>query len=333
MKKKNLYILGAVIVVIALLYFLGPQPSTPYYSTSLPKIPTTPDSIVHYLNTHEKSLPVKAGNEAEVIWANDTLRQTTEYVLVYLHGFSASKEEGNPIHKNIASKFKCNLLLTRLSDHGLEDDEPLQDFTAERLWNSAIENLAIAKQLGKKVILMGTSTGGTLALKLAAEFPDIEALILYSPNIAINDPLAGLLNNPWGLQLAQTVFRSNYKTEKLTPVQAKYWNERYRLESITELQELIETTMTAELFGRVQQPVLLLYYYKDDENQDPIVKVDALLSMFDELQTPPSQKVSKAIPNAGAHVICSRLTSKDLKSVEKITTDFLNQVVEVPFSE
>ena len=35
---------------------------------------------------------------------------------------------------------------------------------------------------------MATSTGGTLALKLAAEYPDIAGLILLSPNIAINDP-------------------------------------------------------------------------------------------------------------------------------------------------
>jgi pimeloyl-ACP methyl ester carboxylesterase len=58
--------------------------------------------------------------------------------------------------------------------------------------------LAIGRQLGNKVIIMGTSTGGTNALQLAAAYPnDVEALILLSPNIAINDPNAWLLNNPW----------------------------------------------------------------------------------------------------------------------------------------
>ena len=51
---------------------------------------------------------------------------------------------------------------------------------------------------------MGTSTGGTQALQLAAAYPnDVAALILMSPNIEINDPNAWILNNHWGLQLAQ----------------------------------------------------------------------------------------------------------------------------------
>ena len=62
------------------------------------------------------------------------------------------------------------------------------NLTADKLWNSAKEAYAIGKQLGKKVIIMATSTGGTLALKLAAEYPEIAGLILLSPNIAINDP-------------------------------------------------------------------------------------------------------------------------------------------------
>ena len=50
------------------------------------------------------------------------------------------------------------------------------NLTADKLWNSAKEAYAIGRQLGKKVILIATSTGGTLALKLAAEYPDIAGL-------------------------------------------------------------------------------------------------------------------------------------------------------------
>jgi alpha-beta hydrolase superfamily lysophospholipase len=45
----------------------------------------------------------------------------------------------------------------------------------------------IAKKLGKKVIIMSTSTGGTLSLQLAAAFPEIAGLVMYSPNIEINN--------------------------------------------------------------------------------------------------------------------------------------------------
>ncbi len=141
---------------------------------------------------------LKPDNEARIEWLNDSLKEKTEYAVVYLHGFSASREEGDPVHSDFAKKFGCNLYLPRLEDHGIDTTEPLAFLTADRLWNSAKESYAIGKQLGRKIILMSTSTGGTLALKLASEYPDIAGLILLSPNIAINDGFAWLLNNPWG---------------------------------------------------------------------------------------------------------------------------------------
>src|SRR5258708_7415518 len=86
---------------------------------------------------------------------------------------------------------------------------------AQHKLKSAKEALAIGRQLGNKVILMGTSTGGTFALQLAATYPDqVAALVLLSPNIAINDPNAWLLNNHWGLQIAHLVTGGNYIEEK-----------------------------------------------------------------------------------------------------------------------
>src|SRR5262249_34195159 len=157
------------------------------------------------------------------------------------------------------------------------------------------------KKLGKKVILMSTSTGGTLSLKLAAEYPDIAGLILLSPNIAINDNLAWIANNHWGLQVARMVkgkYNDYYDT---VAINNKYWYNKYRIEAVTELQELLETTMKSSLFERVKQPTLLLYYYKDEQHQDPQVRVSAMKRMFRQLGTPDSLKREAAIPNADAH--------------------------------
>ena len=121
---------------------------------------------------------------------------------------------------------------------------------------------------------MGTSTGGTVALQLAAAFPEIAGLILYSPNIAINDPNAWLLNNPWGLQIARLVKKSNLNTAGHSDSMYKrYWNYTYRLEATVQLEELLETTMLPSTFSAIRQPTLALYYYKDEKNQDPVVKL------------------------------------------------------------
>lgn len=308
--------LGLIILVLIIVYFLGPRPAPPAYTHSLPALPGV-SGLDQYVAATEAAHKLKPDNQARIIWANDSLKQQTEYSVVYLHGFSASQEEGDPVHIDFAKYFGCNLYLSRLAEHGIDTTEPLAAFTADKLWNSAKEAYAIGKQLGKKVILIGTSTGGTLALKLAAEYPDIAGLILLSPNIAINDPLAWVANNHWGLQVARLVKGKYNDTGDSAALIKQYWNSKYRMEAVTELQELLETTMKSSLFEKITQPALLLYYYKDDEHQDPTVKVSAMKRMFRQLATPDSLKRAVAIPNADAHVIGSYLKSKDVATVEK----------------
>lgn len=326
---KSLLLLFVLLLVI---YFLGPKPSHPEYSLSLPSVPPIDSSLEQFIATRESMHQLKPDNEARIVWANDSLKQPTEYAIVYLHGFSASQEEGNPVHRDVARKFGCNLYLSRLSEHGIDTVDALYKFTAENLWTSAKEALAIGKQLGKKVILMGTSTGGSVALQLAAAYPEIAGLVLYSPNIAINDPNAWLLNNPWGLQIARMVKQSNLNTaSNNTEIYKQYWNRQYRLEATVQLEEYLESTMTKETFSRITQPTLTLYYYKDEQHQDNVVKVSAMKKMVAELGTPATLKKMDAIPEAGSHVLASPIQSKDIHTVEKETIEFLSRTLHMPF--
>ena len=273
--------------------------------------------LEQFISNNEATHKLKPDNEARILWLNDSLKSKTEYAVVYLHGFSASQEEGDPVHYDFAQKFGCNLYLSRLDAHGVDTMEPLASFTAEGLWNSAKEAYAIGKQLGKKVILMSTSTGGTVALKLAAEYPEIAGLILLSPNISINDKNAWLLNNHWGLQIAQLVTGKYRTADDTTAIYKQYWNNKYSTSSLVQLEELIETTMKESTFKKVNQPTLLLYYYKDEEHQDDVVKVPAMKRMFTQISTPDNLKRQVAIPNAGDHVLGSYIKSKDIEKVEE----------------
>ena len=315
---------------ILVLYWVGPNPADPVYTNDLPVLSDSPQQLEMYVAEQEKKHPIKPDNQARIVWYNDSLKNTTEYALVYLHGFSASQEEGNPVHRNLAKAFGCNLYLARLAEHGIDTSDALLNYTAEGLWQTAKEAYAIGKKLGKKVILMGTSTGGTVALQLAAAFPEIAGIILYSPNIAINDPNAWLLNNPWGLQIARLVKGSNFNIAgQDDSTYKKYWNHTYRLEATVQLQELLETTMVPATFGAVRQPVLALYYFKDENNQDKVVKVSAIQKMMQELGTPDSLKRSVAMANTGNHVLASPIVSKDVSGVEKETSTFLQQVMKL----
>lgn len=320
---------GLILLLLIIVYFLGPKPSSAKITKELPVVPTEAIALEKYVSDREKSHKLKPDNEARIVWQNDSLKEKTEYAVVYLHGFSASQEEGDPVHTDFAKKFGCNLFLTRLEDHGLDTAESLLTVTADRLWHSAKEAYCIGKQLGKKIILMATSTGGTLALKLAAEYPDIAGLLLLSPNIAINDPNAWLLNNPWGLQIARMVKGKYNYAKDTTAAYAKYWNAKYRMEAAVELEELVETTMKASVFEKVKQPTLVLYYYKDDDHQDPVVKVSAMKRMFRQITTPEDQKRMVAIPKAGDHVLGSYIKSKDIESVKKECEKFAVEVLHI----
>jgi esterase/lipase len=314
MLSKRMIRITFPILLLVGLYFIGPEPKKPVYSKAMPNVPEAA-SLDKYISDEESKHKIKPNNEARIIW-NDSTKQKTPYAVVYIHGFSASPMEGDPVHRQFAKTFGCNLYLPRMADHGIDTTEALLQFTADRAWESAKEALAIGKKLGDKVILLSTSTGGTLALKLAAEYPeDVFALINLSPNIAINDGAAFILNDPWGLQIARMVMGGDYRVTDANEEHEKYWNKKYRLESLTQLEELLETTMTKDLFQKVKQPSLTLYYYKNEEEQDPQVKVSAMLKMNEELGTPAALKIAKAMPEAGAHVLASSMTSKDLDGV------------------
>jgi pimeloyl-ACP methyl ester carboxylesterase len=321
----------AIVVILVIVYLLGPAPSTPKYVVQWPVIPSAAVDLENYIVAKEAGHKLKPDNQARVIWFNDSIRQKTDYAIVYLHGFGSSQAEGDPVHKNIAKEFGCNLYLSRLAEQGIDTVDAMINLTADEYWESAKEALAIGKQLGKKTILMTTSTGGTLALKLAAEFPtDVAAIILMSPNIAINDANAWLLNNHWGLQIARLVMKSDYVDGKDTgALYRQYWYSHYRLEGAVTLEELLETTMNKKTFEKVIQPTLLLYYFKDDVHQDSVVKVSSMLSMYDELGTPDSLKRKQAIPEAGNHVIGSYIRSHAVQEVQGQIEKFFIEVLHI----
>lgn len=315
-----------LIVILLGVYILGPKPKHPLYNTVLPQVPELAQ-LDQFVKKQDALHKIKPGNEAEIVWADSSKKQS-EYAVIYLHGFSASKVEGNPVFYHLAKKLNANLYLPRLADHGIDTIAPMQYFTADKLWESSKQALVIGKKLGKKVILMGTSTGGTLALKLASTYPEINSLILISPNIAINDDKAWLLNNPWGLQIARSVVGGmNRVVEGKSSEYKKYWYTTYRLESVVQLEELLESSMNAETFNRVKQPTLLLYYYRDKKHQDNVVKVNEMRNMFAALGTPNKLKQEVNIPDGGYHVLGSYLVSKNIPAVEKAMDNFIDQIV------
>ncbi|MDO8952631.1 MAG: alpha/beta hydrolase [Draconibacterium sp.] len=324
--------LALVVLLVVVVYMMGPKPPQVTLSKDLPSISASIGNIENYAEKNDEGLTLKPDNESRIIWANDSVKERTGYSLLYLHGFSASWYEGFPANMEFAKYFGCNAYFPRLASHGIETEDALIDMTPDRLWESAKEALMVARTIGKKVIIMSTSTGGTLALKLASDFPEyVDGLILYSPNIRINNNAAFLLSKPWGLQIGRKETGGTHRVvnDDFDSKVCQYWNCKYRVEAIVFLQQLVDETMTKQTFKNVNEPVFLGYYYKDDTHQDEVVKVDAMLTMFDNLGTSPEQKVKMAFPEAGDHVIASEITSGACKEVIAQTIKFGEDILKM----
>ncbi|MCB0635921.1 MAG: alpha/beta hydrolase, partial [Lewinella sp.] len=196
MPKFIRYLLAALILG-ALLFALGPRPQFAPLDPQPDPRRWPIDEVASVVLPREAALPdLKPGNAAYFVWADSTA--PTDYALVYLHGFSASPREGGPLHERFADHYGYNLYLPRLPGHGLAGPDAFAGPEAKDWVDAAKEAVAIGKSIGRRVILMATSTGATLALYLAAADPDIAALILMAPNIDLYSSSSRLLNGPWG---------------------------------------------------------------------------------------------------------------------------------------
>ena len=94
-----------IILSLGVVYAVGPKVK----HTPAALLDTEIDTPIHKLDSfiaanESKVLDLKEDNQARIIWA-DSVGQKTEYALIYMHGFSASQEEGAPIHEDFAKRF------------------------------------------------------------------------------------------------------------------------------------------------------------------------------------------------------------------------------------
>lgn len=313
-KKIILFFLAALFLLV-MVYGLGPQADIARLDTSYTQDLFSSDELLELQSREKLRSDVKPGNESELIWTDPTVKEKTRYSVVYLHGFSASPVEGEPLHKLFAERYGFNLYIPRLFEHGLEAEEPLIDFTAEGYLETVKEAILVGKSIGEEVILIACSTGATAGLYMASDDDDIAALILLAPNIYLANPASALISWPWGKELLEQMLGGKYQIWESIDEVKKYWYTKYRYEAIVELMRLINATMTPETFKNIDQPLFAGYYYKNEAEQDDVVSVPAILNMVDQIKTPIHLKRSVAFPEANTHVISSPLMNPNYQIV------------------
>ena len=326
--KRIILSFASALLLGTAFYYSGPTSAVPVYDLSLPTVNTSFDAINDSLLHFDTNLKVEPCAISTVNWY-DSVEQT-EYVLLYLHGFSATQHEGDSVRYWIANRLQANAYYPRIAGHGLEEEDSVRyaTFTATAAWEKAKKDFALATTLGKKVIIMSCSTGTPLALKLAATYPEkVYALVNYSPNIRLNDPLAALVNDPWGLELLK--WSSSQAFRDLSPredgIVEDCKHRSYCWESVIQMQWLLETTMIESTFKAVRAPSLTMMWNESDEVRDRVVSVEKAQWMHENLGSSVKQWTNCACKD---HVILNYQTSKAVEHVLETTHTFLMQLAE-----
>ncbi len=253
----------------------------------------------------EAAVPgLTTGTAAGFVWAN-SLPAVTEYSVVYIHGFSASRRETWPLADIVAGKLGANLYYPRLTGHG-SSGSALAAATASDWIQDVCDAVNIGKVIGKKVLVIGMSTGGTLTLHHALTYPSdgIALLVLLSPNFGLRNRFIPLLGSP-ALRPLHNFLKADLAGFKpFNPDHERYWTSRYPLSTLRNLMQVVALTTRIRRLT-LQQPVMFIY-----SPADRLLNVGNLIRFYHRLTAPEKRLLPiTGCDNSESHVIAGTICS------------------------
>lgn len=276
-------VLLAILVLVGAIWAFGPREPV---DRAISFDPTgVGDDLDVWLAEQEASVPnLNAEVAKRIIWAGTPGARTAQ-VVVYVHGFSATSEEIRPVPDNVAAALGANLYFTRLAGHG-RDGEAMAEPTAGDWLEDFAETMEIARRIGDEVILISTSTGSTITA-IGNTDPTlsegIKAQIFVSPNFALNNPAAPLLNWPAARYWLPLVFGPEREFEPKNEGHAKYWTTKYPSTAVFPMAAIVAHAETLD-YSVVKTPAMFVY-----SPDDRVVRPDATEAMVDRWGGPTQQ--------------------------------------------
>ncbi|RED13930.1 alpha/beta hydrolase [Pontivivens insulae] len=211
---------------------------------------------------------ITPGVEKRVVWAGEPGARTARSI-VYIHGFSATSEEIRPVTDLVADALDANIFYTRLEGHG-RGSAAMEDGTVPGWINDYAEAMEIGQRIGDEVIVIATSTGGTVAvLGLFDDRIDVKpvGLAMLSPNFRVNNPAAGLLTLPLARYWVPTVAGAERSFEPSNEAHGTYWTTSYATVSL--LPMAASTVAASSLPVEQATTPALFIFSREDQVVDP----------------------------------------------------------------
>lgn len=253
---------------LAVVAALGPAPRLqPVDSAAIAgRVPETAALAAWVAAEEAKHPDVTPGAESTISWAGAE-GERTPLSIVYLHGFSATRQEVSPVVENVARELGANVYFPRLTGHG-QPGARLGEATATDWLEDTVEAVEVGKALGDRVVLIGTSTGATLAIDRQARAPDpaVMGVVAVSPNFGPKNAAAELLLWPW-LSVILPAALGDREWEPRNELQRRYWTTRYPTAAIGPMMAAVDSARRAPL-DRFAVPAFFVWS-DGDEVVDP----------------------------------------------------------------
>ncbi len=249
--------------IIAVIFWFAPRPRlNPAAPPSQVPAHLGIEELPKWLREHEQSHgSVIDGAEAAIQWAGDPA--VTDLCFLYVHGFSATRQEIAPIPERLAAHFNANIVHARLAGHGLAENA--MQASAEQWLQSMVDTWDIASRIGRRVVIIAVSTGAPLSVWLnehVAASDKVHSFIFLSPNFRIRNPFGFLLTWPWAESWVPLILGREHSWEPESDLAAKYWTNRYETQAIIEMQKVVDWTSRHKPAAD-QAPMATLYMEND----------------------------------------------------------------------
>jgi len=304
--KKFFKYLTIFTLLFLVVFFLGPRPDTSINMTfDANAIPADVDT---YLSEKEALVPnLIKGTEKEIIWADAQTKSKTEYAVIYLHGYSATKHEVRPVPDNVAKALGANLYFTRLKGHGRDGDAML-DGSLGGWMDDFEEAITIGKRLGEKIIVIATSNGVPISVLGMQNLKD-ENAILGLATISANFELQGIStsmgNMPWAETILPMLGGEEYSWEPRNEEHAKWWTFTYPSRAIFPMMALLKLVEETDK-SNIKKPALFIY-----SKQDQVVKPEAIEAAIADWGGPTDVMVVENSTDHYNHVITGDILSPE----------------------
>lgn len=334
LKRAGLGLGGLALCGAGLLLLPRPLPPGP-----TPHAPPAAESFMSYVDRRKAQAQaegVRPGNEERLVWASPQVpEQRAPIAILYVHGFGASRAEGEAVVEPLAQALHATVYYTRLPGHG-GDLERHAAARPEQYFAVLEEDFHRLRPLANKLILIGSSTGGLLTTWLAARHPEeVDALVLASPLFELSAQGTFLLSRRLGLPLVQAILGeyrdAGWKRDpqgRKQPGYEDFWITRQKMSTVGVVEDIRRQAMREADPADISAPILLLYYYADAQHQDEVCSVAAMQSFIAKTHHGAPHPLTRSVAiTDGNHILLSRYVRTDKATISRELQQFLGAVL------